>query len=73
MILMMEDSLCPSELNEYIFSAIPTPEKYIRFEHGDHFMFSFDLTEGEIDRMVETIETGTVHEEWTSFSFLSWK
>ena len=60
MILMMEDSLCPSEGNEYIFSAITTKEKYIRFEHGDHFMFSFDLTEGEIDRMVQTIETGTV-------------
>ena len=51
-ILMIEDTLCPSELNEYIYNVIPTKEKYIHFEHGDHFMYSFDLTEGEIERMV---------------------
>ena len=48
-------------------------EKYIRFEHGDHFMYSFELTDGEIARMVETIETGTVNKAYTSLSFLTRK
>ena len=45
---MTADSLCPSEANEYIYSVIPTKEKYLRFEKGDHFIYSFDLTEDDV-------------------------
>ena len=69
----MDDILCPSEKNEYIYSEITVKEKYIRFEHGDHFMYSFDNTEGEIEKMVQTIETGTVDKNFTGTAALTWK
>lgn len=72
-ILMTMDTLCPSEANEYIYGVIPTKEKYLRFEKGDHFIYSFDMTEDEIDRMVQTIEFGKVDSAYTSSAYRSFK
>ena len=48
-----------------------TKEKYLSFEHGDHFIFTTDLTYGLVDRMVQTIETGTADRKYTSLSPLT--
>ena len=67
------DRKCPIPQAEYIYSQIASQEKYMRFEHGNHMIFAFYATQDYVDRMVQTIETGTVKESYTSLSPLSLK
>ena len=67
------DRRCSTAHAEYTYSQIASKEKYIRFELGNHLIFSFKATRDYIDRMVETIETGTVSKSHTSLSPLGLK
>ena len=62
------DRICPTTLAEYTFAQIASPEKYMRFEPGNHGIFQYYATKDYVDRMVQTIETGTVDEFYTSIS-----
>ena len=64
----MFDRLCPAAQAEYTYNQIASKEKYIRFEHGNHAIFAFYTSRDYVDRMVQTIETGTVEESYTSLA-----
>ena len=64
------DRLCPVPLAEYTYSQIASYEKYMRYEHGNHLIFGLAATKDAVDRMVQTIETGTADENHTSLAFL---
>lgn len=58
LVVPIEDTWCPPEYNEWIYAEIKSEEKYLRYELGPHFIFSFWGTDNFISRMVETIEVG---------------
>ena len=69
--MSINDSVCGIEGGEMAFYQLGTKEKYIRWEHYDHFIFVAIpdpifgiplLRHGDkfMTRMVETIEFGTV-------------
>ena len=43
-----------------------TPEKYIYYEHGDHLLFTGELTYGMVDRLVMAIEKGAPDRSYSS-------
>ena len=58
----MDDESCPMEMAEWHLSEIRSPDKFIRFERGSHYKFGYASWDGLVERMVQTIETGTVLE-----------
>lgn len=52
------DGLCPTELADWFYNQINSPEKYIWFEKGGHGAPGSKGHEAHIRRMVQTIENG---------------
>ena len=60
MVHPIADELCDPIMMEWTFAQIQSEEKYLRFESNGHSRFAFGSTPDFVQRMVETIETGTV-------------
>ena len=58
-------------MNEWTYVQVQSPDKHIRFEHGGHLLFNYETKSSFVDRMVETIETGTTVDSATRFTALS--
>jgi len=56
---------------EWNYAQVQSEEKFFRVEHGGHSLFSYETRSGYVDRMVETIETGTTVDSATRFTALS--
>ena len=55
-----EDTTCPAEQALDIVDEFSNAETFVRYEEGfEHNNFAFDGSKGFIDRMVDTLETGT--------------
>lgn len=55
----LDDSRCPTEMAEWFYAQIMSSDKHIRFEMGDHYLFSYAALSPWTDRIVQTIETGS--------------
>ena len=54
---------------EWTYVQVQSPDKHIRFEHGGHLLFNYETKSSFVDRMVETIETGTIGHASSLLSF----
>ena len=52
------DEICLVEYAQRHYDLMTTPEKYIRYEDGDHGM-PYRTDKGFMERFVQTIETGS--------------
>ena len=59
-VVSASDGLCPPDIPMWMYSQIQS-EKHIRFEHGGHIIYSWKADEAFIQRMIDTIETGTAN------------
>ena len=48
----LSDEVCDPIMIEWAYTQVQSEEKYIRFEHGGHFLFFYEIKSGFIDRMV---------------------
>ena len=56
----IQDEICDTTMIEWTYAQMQQQEKYLRFEHGGHLKFALASNDGYVQRMVETIEYGTV-------------
>ena len=61
-VLASNDGTCDNDGGEFTYSQIASKEKYLRYERGGHTLFWSRSDEAFMDRMVDTIETGTSSE-----------
>lgn len=71
MVVPVSDTTCAVPFSEWVFEEIRSPEKFIRFERGDHGLPSWKSTPAFIERMVQTIETGDALQESPTTSPMS--
>ena len=45
---------------EWTYAQVQSPDKHIRFEHGGHSLYNYETKSSFTDRMVQTIEFGTI-------------
>ena len=60
-VVSIDDADCPPQLAEWNYMEIQS-EKYLRFEQGDHVIYSWKTGKGFIDRMASTLDTGRVED-----------
>ena len=48
----LDDSRCSTEMAEWFYAQIKSDDKYIRFEMGDHYLFSYPALSPWMDRLV---------------------
>ena len=56
----LDDAGCSIEAAEWHYSQIRSPDTFIRMEIGAHIVFGWAFWDSLTERMVQTIETGTV-------------
>ena len=55
----MTDTTCPPEQAEFLYHQMKNEEKYMHWEKGGHTTYFTKTKKAWVDRMVETIETGS--------------
>ena len=60
MVHPIADELCDPIMMEYTYAQIQSEDKHMILEKGGHLLFGFGSTPDFVQRMVDTIETGTV-------------
>ena len=65
-VVSMNDQTCPPEYPEWHYAEITSPEKYIRYEQGRHWIYSIKTTRPFIERMAQTLDSGKVDDAATS-------
>ena len=56
---------------EWTYAQVQSPDKHIRFEHGGHSLYNYETKSSFVDRMVQTIEFGTITDGASMLSFNS--
>ena len=59
LVVPVADEICSPDMAEWHYTQIQSEQKYIRFEHGGHSIFSYQNSADLMNRLVETIEFGT--------------
>ena len=56
----IQDESCDPTMIEWTYAQMQQEEKFIRFEHGGHTLFALASSDDYVQRIVETIDYGTV-------------
>ena len=67
----VSDETCDPVMIEWTYAQVQSPDKHIRFEHGGHSLYNYETKSSFVDRMVQTIEFGTITDGASMLSFNS--